>query len=260
MKALVKVAPIVVILACAASLFFSFKLSGIKTGLENDKQDLTTKIASTEASLSQTKDTLARTETDLAQSRNETTETKAQLDAEKVKLAQKSREAEDLTAQVARLESDVKAIEEAKAETEKTLENIKQAMKDVGMSDLDDIVQIREKIEAITGENKVLGEKLAEAANTIAAKDEELRTLRTTPADLRGQVVLAENKWNFVVLDMGKDKHVQENSHFILYRDSQLVGKAQVKVVYQNSCIAQLDPDFTKSAPKAGDIAIYEKM
>ncbi len=260
MKALVKIAPIVVILACAASLFFSFKLSGIKEGLENDKQELSAKLTTTESTLDQTKNDLDGAQTELKQAKDETIEVQAQLDGVKVDLDKKKREADELTAKVARLEDDVKTANEEKAEAVGKVESIQKAMADVGLTDLSEMDKVREKVEAITAENKVLGEQLKVTKEENVRLADELAAAKTTPEGLRGKVALAKSLWNFVVLDVGAEDKVQPQSKFIVYRDSQLVGKAHVTTVYPSSSVAELDPTFTTTSPKAGDIVIHEKL
>ena len=129
MKALVKLAPIVVILACAASLYFTNKLAGIKAGLEDDNQQLTTKLGDTESRLDQTREDLAARETELKEAREETEGVRALLEAEKVKLAHKTTEVEDLETKVAGLERNVRDAEADKDRAEKTVAQIKQAMR-----------------------------------------------------------------------------------------------------------------------------------
>ncbi len=260
MKALVKIAPIIVILACAASLFFSFKLNGLKTGLQNDKTDLTAKLGNAESKLTQTQKTLDETKTELKQSKDATAEAQAQLDAANVKLTQKTREADDLTAKAAKLVDDLKTANDDKAKAEQVVQKIQQSLKDAGVQDIGDIDAVRKKIEVLGEENQVLSKKLKATETENTQLTTELKAAKTTPEGLRGKVALAKSMWNFVILDVGAQDKVQPQTTFIVYRDSQLVGKARVTTVYPNSCVAELEPQFTTIPPRAGDIVIHGKM
>ena len=94
MKALVKIAPIVVIIACAASLFFAFRLSGQKKGLQEDLASKTSELDQTRAKLGQTQSELATTAGQLKQTQNDLAAAKANLEAKDIELGQRRREIE----------------------------------------------------------------------------------------------------------------------------------------------------------------------
>ena len=44
----------------------------------------------------------------------------------------------------------------------------------------------------------------------------------------------------------------------VLYRDSQLIGKAHITTVNKNNSVGELVPGFTLGTPRPGDQAILE--
>ena len=86
---------------------------------------------------------------------------------------------------------------------------------------------------------------------------DKLDYLTTTPVGLRGHVTSVQEKWGFLVLDVGQAQRVQPNAEFLVYRDTKLIGKVQVVSVAANNCIAQIMPEYLRSTPSVGDIIIH---
>jgi septal ring factor EnvC (AmiA/AmiB activator) len=256
MKALVKIAPIVVILACIASLVFAFKLSGIKTGLLADKAQLTEDLGKTRTDLTQTRKDLDTRTAQLKQSQNETVEVKANLDATKVTLEAKSKQVDDLTTRTAAAEQQATDAKTKLAAADKKVEEL---AAELDKPEFKNAKKTAEDLENMKSENKVLGEQLAsEKAKTVQlAKD--LEEERRTPLGVRGKVVVSKDDWGFVVLNVGNAEHVRANTNFLLYRDSKLVAKARVTLVRPTTCVAELVSGFTKFMPRAGDSAVVQQ-
>jgi len=255
MKALVKIAPIVVLIACIASLFFSYKLSGQRDGLRTDLASTKSDLQQTQGKFANTQKELADTAATLKQRESDLVQAKANLDSEKLNLSLKVRELEQANAakqaadqQVAQLKEQFEVASKAKAELEAKL----------GEIDVVNIEDLGKKIQALTDENKMLADKVAVVTTESQQLAQKLTEATTTPADLRGKVALAKSQWNFLVMDIGRDSRVQPNSQFLVYRDSLLVAKAKVTTVYPNSSVADLVPGFTTRAPQEGDLVVFQ--
>jgi chromosome segregation ATPase len=257
MKALVKIAPIVVIIACAASLVFAFRLSGQKKGLQEDLASKTSELDQTRAKLGQTQSELATTTGQLKQTQNDLAAAKANLEAKDIELGQRRSEIEDLGRAKAAAEQEVAGL---KAKVEQSAKEMAALQEKLGSIDVGSIEELSKKVEAMASENKVLGEKVVALTSEKEMLAKKLEEATTSPADLRGRVALAKSQWNFLIMDIGKEQRVQPNSEFLVYRDTSLVAKARVTTVYPNSSVADMVPGFTKSVPREGDTVVLKKM
>lgn len=253
MKGLVKLAPIVIIVACAASLFFAFKVSGIKKGLLETKAQLEGDLKATGDKLAKTQGELSDTQTKLTESQNEGLALKAKLGAAEVELAQKKREAEDLVNAKKDVEAQLATANTKLGEAEAALKPLQTQLDELKALNVEDLTK---QVEAITAEKKVLEDKVKSLGDEKQQLAKEIESLKFTPSDTRGHVALAKDQWNFVVLDIGKEDKVRENTDFLLYRDAKLIAKARVTTVNQNNSVAELLPEFSQGAPKAGDMAV----
>ena len=256
MKALIKIAPIVVILACVASLFFAFRLSGIKTQLIQEKADLTVDRDKTRTDLTQSRKDLDDRSAQLKKSQNETVEVKANLEATNVKLGDKTKQVDDLTGRVTAAEQ---GATDAKAKLAAAEKDRDQFRSELDKPEFKNAKKTAEDLETMKSENKVLGEQVASARTEADQLKKDLEEERRTPIGVRGRVVVAQDNWSFVVLNVGNAEHVRANTEFLVYRDSKLIAKARVTTVRPTTCVAELVPGFTKSLPRVGDFAILQQ-
>ncbi len=256
MKALVKVGPIIVILACAASLYFSNKLDGIRQGLEGDKKRLTSDLSQTQDKLQDTKTALADTEDDLTTTKNELSATKAKLGAAEVKIAQKEREVEDVNTSKGQLEQQLENTKQQLAKAAQDTRELREKIDSVEFQETEDLAK---KVNALTEENELIGKQLASAKEANTKLEDEVRRLKETPPGTRGHVALTEPDWNLVVLDIGKEDLVHEQTEFLLYRDDKLIAKVRVTSVNEKNSVAELVDGFTLDTPREGDLAVLAK-
>ncbi len=254
MNKLGKIAPIVVVVACLGSLFFVFTISGQKkdmteqiAGLTSDKQQLESALASTKRDLSTAKTALTKTTDDL-------TNTTADLTSTQAKLTEKTQEADGLKTQ---LDVKSKDLGQAKTELSSAQETLKKIQEITQSEDFKNVDQIRDKLMAQADENKLLGRQLIIMRDENNQLKEQVSELSSTPINLRGRVAAVQDNWGFVVLDIGRDQHVGANSHFLVYRDSKMVGKVQVLSVGATTCVAEMVPDYQRGAPRVGDLVIH---
>ncbi len=254
MNKLGKVAPIVVILASLGSLFFVFQLSGKKkdlteqnTALTSDKERLDKDLASTRADLRTTKTALTKTTDDLNTASNS-------LQVAQDSLTQKTQEADGLKA---RLDAKSKDLDQAKTELASAQETLKKIQEITQSEDFKNVDQVRDKLTAQADENKLLGRQLIIMRDENRQLKEQVSELSSTPINLRGRVAAVQENWGFVVLDIGRAQHVGANSHFLVYRDSKMVGKVQVMSVGATTSVAEMLPDYQRGAPRVGDLVIH---
>jgi len=77
------------------------------------------------------------------------------------------------------------------------------------------------------------------------------------PAGLRGKVLVADPKYNFVVLDIGSDQKVVTAGRFLVSRNGKLIAKLKVSSVQPNRSIANVMPGWNLSEVIEGDQVFY---
>ena len=257
MNKLGKIAPIIAILACLGSLFFAYQLSVDKKNKQAQIADLNDKVNTANADLAKTKSALKLAQNDLTQSKNDLAKASADLQATKVALDQKTQEADGLKTQMADKDQQLQTAKTDLATVTDTIKKIQDGLASVGITNITSVGELRDKIVSFGDENKVLGEQLASLHAENQQLKDKLEYLTTTPVGLRGHVTVVQEKWGFLVLDIGQAQRVQPNAEFLVYRDTKLVGKVQIVSVAANNSIAQILPEYQRSTPAVGDLIIH---
>ena len=256
MNKLSKIAPIIVILACAGSLFFAFKLGGIKKDLNERVVSLTSDKDRLEKDLSSAKQDLASAKQTLQATQGELATANANLQARQVELAAKTQEAEQSKSQVAEKDQALAQTKKELATAQDAVKKIQESLQTAGIQDVGSIDQLRDKILAQSDENKVLGQQMLAMREDSLKLREKLEELTATPVNLRGHVAAVHDRWGFIVIDLGRTQRVQPNSQFLVYRDKKLVGKVQVVSVSPSTSIAELLPEYRHGSPRVGDLVV----
>jgi septal ring factor EnvC (AmiA/AmiB activator) len=257
MNQLGKIALIVAMIACLGSLFFTYQLDQKKkfhlseiARLEGELSQTQTKLASTERDLKETKSTLTATESELEK-------TKSTLGTTEASLKAKTQEADVLKLQLTDANKALALAEAEMASTKDALQKMREGLEKAGISDVTNIDQLRDKVVAGAEESRVLGQQLVSIRDENRSLKDRITELTTVPVNTRGTVAAVQDAWGFVVLDLGHSEKIQPNTDFLLYRDSKMVGKAVVRSVNANTSIAEIQPEYQKSTPRVGDLAVH---
>jgi hypothetical protein len=109
---------------------------------------------------------------------------------------------------------------------------------------------------AVAGtENKVLLQKVKKLENELAVYRDP-NFFVPLPANLKGKVLVADPKWNFVVLNVGEDQGVLERGELLVNRNGKLVAKVVVRGVQKDRCIANVVPGWELGEVMEGDLVI----
>ena len=73
-------------------------------------------------------------------------------------------------------------------------------------------------------------------------------------ADLTGQVIVVDPKWDFVVLNIGDDQGAVEDGEMLVSRDGKLVAKVIIRRVDKDRCIANVMPGWKLGELIEGDV------
>jgi len=96
----------------------------------------------------------------------------------------------------------------------------------------------------------------------LAKVQAELEWLRGTNApiamraDLKGNVLVTDPKWNFVVLSVGDDDEAKLHGEMLVSRAGKLVAKVIITEVQKNRCIANVMPGWQIGEVYEGDVVI----
>jgi cell shape-determining protein MreC len=115
--------------------------------------------------------------------------------------------------------------------------------------------RLQEDLDIAREENKVLSkerERLQNKLNTILIEDYKV----PLPLGLKGVVLVADPKWDFVVLDVGEDHGVLEDGELLVNRDGRLVAKVRVRSVQKDRSIANVVPGWKLGDVMEGDQVI----
>lgn len=251
-----RIASILVILLSIGSLYFVQMLRQGRDQLRDEKTTLTTnvaaekaKVVSTEAKVKEANDKLPPVEKALSQAKADNDKTKKSLDA--------------VTQEREKLKTDLAAAQQKLPAINKELTAAKEALKKAEgtiakqVTEIATIAGLKKQIAALTAENKAFSGKIEFSLAEIKRLELENEDLRNTPINLRGHVAGVENRWNFVILDIGEDQKVRKNAQFLVYRNKTFICKAQIISVAANTAVAEVLPEFRRSDPRIGDLAIH---
>ena len=222
------------------------------------------KITILQADLKQQTDGRVKAETELASTKKDldkrTTElkqTKAELEAT---TAAKEKADAELAAQTKRADKLTEDLTKTRQERDAAQQDLA-AYKATGVSP--------QQILAMNKEFKTLQDSLAvaETENKVLARkvnklETELKVYRdpsffvSLPASLKGKVLVADPKWNFVVLNVGEDQGVLERGELLVNRNGKLVAKIVVRSVQKDRCIANVLPGWELGEVMEGDLVI----
>jgi len=204
----------------------------------------------THAELLTTKDTLAKTESDLKQ-------TKETLDATVAQRDKAVAEAEAQTKRVAELTDDLNKTKADRDEARRELaafnatgwtpERILRADKE--------IKDTQEALFVANEEKKILERRLVKVQTELALLTKPDYFVQL-PAALKGKILVADPKWDFVVLDVGQDQGALAHGELLVSRNGKLVAKVRIHSVQKDRCIANVVPSWKLGEVMEGDVVI----
>jgi DNA repair exonuclease SbcCD ATPase subunit len=251
---LARIALVIAILACAGSLFFANKLGQIRDGLKTDVANLTADKNKLTADLAAANNNIANLRANLAKLTEDLNTTTANLEGTKIALSQKQQEADNLKQSLTEKATELETVRGELASANETLKKIQEI---TSGEDFKNIEQIKERLTAQAEENKILGQQLLVMRETNASLQQRVEELTTTPLNLRGRVAAVQDSWGFCVLDIGRDQRVQTNANFLVYRDTKLIGKLQIRTVGETTSIAEVLPEFQRGTLRVGDLVVH---
>lgn len=115
--------------------------------------------------------------------------------------------------------------------------------------------EAEEALEVANTEKAILDMELKKTRNRLAFyEDEDYKVL--LPVGIKGKVLVADPKWEFVVLNLGEDDGLLENGELLVNRNGRLVAKVRVQSVQKDRAIANLMAGWKLSDVIEGDLVI----
>ena len=103
--------------------------------------------------------------------------------------------------------------------------------------------------------NKTLEQKVTKLQNSLDVYTHPEKHVLLRP-DLKGKVLVADPKWNFVVLNIGEDQGAMEHGELLVNRNGRLVAKIKISSVQKNQSVANVIPGWQLGEVMEGDQVI----
>ena len=195
-----------------------------------------------------TKAELKKTKADLVQTTQELADTKADLTKAVARADAQEKRAGDLQDKLTKSNADLQDAQNSLA-----------SYKASGLTP-DEVVKLKvnliatqKELAGITGERDLWHRR----AVSLQAQLDEIRTpdyFVKLPPELKGNVVVVDPKWDFVVLDIGANKGALEDGEMLVSRDGKLVAKVIIRSVQKDRCIANIMPGWKLGEVIEGDV------
>ena len=239
---------VAILAALGAGTLNVLQVRGHISTLISQRDDYHTQLTQTQATLDTTKKTLATTEKNLADTQQQLADSQAaQKKAEAVAAAQQKK-ADDLVAQLAKATQDRDSAQADLAAYKGTGKSPQEILQLIAL-----IKQDQDTINALNEEGRKLNRSIARLRNQL---NELIGTnyVVTLPAGLKGNVVVVDPKWDFVVLNVGDEEGVLPDGEMLVSRNGKLVAKVIVRTVEKDRCIANIMPGWKLGEVFEGDV------
>jgi hypothetical protein len=115
--------------------------------------------------------------------------------------------------------------------------------------------EAQDLLDVANEEKRILQNELRRVENRLARYEDPTRPV-PLPVNLKGTVLVADPKWEFVVLDIGEDDGVLEDGELLVNRGGRLVAKIRIQSVQKDRSIANLIAGWKLSDVAEGDLVI----
>ncbi|HTI97650.1 MAG TPA: hypothetical protein VL527_02015 [Dongiaceae bacterium] len=248
---LTRISLIVAIVAglLVAGLNFSM-LRGKITTLADERTSERTQKEAAQTELTSTKKNLDSTKKELDSTKTELTSTQAERD-------KAVSEADTQSKRATKLAADLSKTTQEKNDAQAELAQWKASgiTADQVKPLLANLKDTQTQLDSMVETNKALDYRIAWLTNRLARYEEPNHVVKL-PDNLMGKVLVADPKWDFVVLNVGAKQGALEDGIMLVNRDGRLVAKVQIRSVQANRCIANVLPNWKLGDVMEGDEVI----
>jgi hypothetical protein len=198
-----------------------------RDGFEKNWQNETTAHTSTKKKLTGTEAELASTKSTLRQTEEVRDQALADAKTKGEQAAKLSAQLKDTTKQRDEAQADLVAWQALGIPVDQVKKVIAQNK------------ESQQQIDVQKAEIQILNRKVVRLTNELAQLVDPEYIVKL-PEGLKGNVIISDPKWDFVVLNVGEDQGVLERGELLVNRDGKLVAKVRVFRVEKNRSIANL--------------------
>jgi uncharacterized protein HemX len=201
---------------------------------------------------------------DLASTRKDLDTTKKTLDQTKQTLETTTKERDTAVAEAGKQRARADQLTTELDTTKKTLGDTQAALAQYSQSGLSaeqvaglakQLRSLQDEVASQKGEIQVFLQKNRKLETELAIYRDPDFKVQLPPA-LRGKVIVADPKWDFVVLDIGESQGILEKSELLVNRNGRLVAKVVVRSVQKDRSIANVIPGWKLGDVTEGDQVI----
>jgi len=187
----------------------------------------------------------------------------AELEAEKARVAEFDQEIEQLSEELDKADREIEQLKQQVKESEQAtidLEEVKLKLKKAVLEKsrlekkLDQTVEkFEDELKLLRQQKLELEQRLQEQTGEIpgAIRIEDVKIF--TGKKFSGKVIAVNKRYNFVIINIGKNDGLEENTNLIVHRGKIFVGKVRVERVYEKMAAAMLLKDWMQEDVKTGD-------
>jgi len=241
---------IAIVLGLAAAILNFVVIGGKIKTIKAERDDWHTKYQTTDAELTQTKSELETTKEKLKTVESEVASLKTERDNAVAEAQAQREQAANISKQLQTARQEINDLQTRLAQWDalgispdaiRSLQNYAKKLEETNTNLLQQIDHLKYQYYRATNELALY--KLADYTPSV-------------PPDVVGRVLAVDPKWGFVVLSVGLDDGVVEQSQLLISRQGKLVAKVRVKSVDKNSCIANVIPEWKFGEIFEGDLVI----
>ncbi len=236
-----------IVLALGAGLWNIFQVREQITTLATQRDTERTQKQQAQSDLSKTKKDLTKAQDTLKQTTQELADAKSEAQKAVATAAAQTKRADDLNDKLTKTAQERDDAQNQLAAYKATGINPEQVGK---LSRA--LKESQEEVAMVNEEKAVLQRALARTQARLE-RYEGTNTFVTLRASLRGKILVVDPKWDFVVLNIGQDQGVIENSELLVSRDGKLVAKVIVRTLDKNRSIANVMPGWKLGELIEGD-------
>jgi uncharacterized protein YlxW (UPF0749 family) len=113
--------------------------------------------------------------------------------------------------------------------------------------------ELQSELERVRQEKRELEKEIAERTGSIAGSVNVGNVRIATGRRFSGKILVVNPKYNFIVIDVGRNQGLEKGVVFIVHRGNTFIGKAEVTKLYETMAAADLVMDWMQDDVRVGD-------
>ena len=250
---LLKISLGLAILLGLATIFFTHTQLGGKI------DDLTTELGTTKTSLDQSQANEAKLRTETKTLRAQVEETTRVLGETTNALAQAQAKVDEQQTRADRAAAELNTVtaERNTAQQELSQWRLFEMTPEQIRNSLSRLRQVERERDVFVTENKALIRNKQDLERRLNRYEGHLEKEVELPAGTKGNIVAVDPKYDFVILDIGREQGVLEDAKMLVNRDGKLIGKVKITSVEPNRAIANVLPEWKQDEIMEGDQVLF---